>query len=318
MICAGTALAQAGLAPPKLGDVQPAAPEQASPGEMPDVTISARLERPEIPLNEVLVYVIELNWDKKLGRTAELDFDFPDPPVAAGLTPVGNSFRTVTELEGDVQHVLRQYTYEYQPKQEGITSLEPAVVTYRRRGAEDETSLETGALDVTILPPKMDIKDMVRGNAAKIIIALVLVTAAAVLAVITLRERKRKAPPEPVTTETIEESYLNRLKENETLRIAGRWADYFLGLSGLLKGYLGEKYGIRTQAQTTDRLVESVRQKLGDDTAKTLREFFLLCDRVKFAGHQPGTTEMDRAYETARSIIKLGESSVEKTEETGG
>jgi hypothetical protein len=316
---AGLTAAQVNLPPPNLGDVQPApsAPVQPSPGSMPEVTISARVESSEVPLNEIVTFVVELRWDKKLGETAELDFEFPDPPSAEGLTPVGNSFRTTTQLEGSLQHVLRHYTYEYQPKQEGKTRIDKAVVAYRRRGQEDETTLETHPLEVTIIPPVRGIKDLAQSNIAKIIIALILLSAASVLAIAVLRERKKRIPPEPLVTETLEETYTKRLKENETLRIAGRWTDYFLGLSSLLRGYLEENYNIRTQGQTTDRLVHAVRERLGDEQAEEILGFLLLCDRVKFAGHQPGSAEMDQAYETVRRIIQLGESE-EKISEQGG
>ncbi len=319
---ADSTAAQVNLPPPNLGNAYPSGPApsakaQPSPGVMPDIRISARLESPEVPLNDIVTLVIEIRWDKKLGQTPELDFEFPDPPEAEGLTPVGNSFRTFTELDSGVQHVLREYTYEYQPGQEGKTRIDKAAVTYRRRGGEDETTLETGSLELTILPPVRGIKDLAQGNIAKIIIALILLCAGSILAAVLLRDRKKRAEPETLMTETLEETFIKRLKENETLRIAGRFSDYFLGLSSLLRAYLGEKYNIRTHGQTTDRLVGGVRERLGDKESKELKDFLLLCDRVKFAGHQPGTAEMDQAYETVRRIIQIG-ASEEKILEQGG
>jgi hypothetical protein len=322
---------QAKLPPPELPDAAPDMPAkppekpQVYPGKMPDVTISARLERAEVPVNELVRFIVELRWDKRLGKTAELQFDFPDPPEAEGLVPVGNSFRTITELEGATQHVLRQYTYEYQPKQEGTTTIGKAVVAYRRLGAvpegsegaadsgESDITLETHPLEVNIISPSLSLRDIARGNAAKIIIAVILAASIAALAVLFLKEQRKRASAEPIITETLEEIYEKRLQDNETMRIAGRWPDYFLGLANIIKGYLADRHNIRTRGQTNDPLVSAAREKLGEDFGESLQGFFHISDRVKFAGHIPSSAEMDRAYRTAQDIIRSGES--EGTEE---
>lgn len=309
-------MAQANLPPPDLSGPSSSQEEpsslqaQPSPGKMPDVTISARLENSKVPLNGTIKLFIELEWNKIPGETAELDFDFPDPPAAEGLVAVGNSFRTTTEIQGLSRRVFRQYAYEYEPgsdvKEGQKITLEKATVTYRRRSAEDGTTLETGELQVEIGPPVRTLKDVAQGNIAKIIIAAALLAAAAALLILLLRERKKGKEKEPVIEESLEEIYMKRLQENETLRIAGRWADYFFGLSGIARGYINDKYGIRTQGQTTDRMVKAVKDKLGEEQASALENFFMLSDRVKFAGHQPGSSEMDEAYDTVKSVIKLG------------
>ena len=74
----------------------------------------------------------------------------------------------------------------------------------------------------------------------------------------------------------------------------------------VLKGYLHDRLGLRTQGQTTDKIAEALKAKTDQEKADAVRNTLHLCDRVKFAGHQPSSAEMDRAYEVTRALIETG------------
>jgi hypothetical protein len=314
------------LPPPKLGPVPspalspaPGAPsatpssvpattaEPVSPGEMPSVAISAKLDQTEVQAGDPFHLTITVSWDKKPGgQTAELDFNFPDPPKSEGIRVTGNSFKSSATAESTVTHVVREYSYELVADKQGKLSIGETIVVYYRRGATDDQRLGTHPLEIAVGPPRRHLSEVLNRQRAKIIIALALALAAVGLAVMVLRDRRKKQEPPEAPTETLEDRYLRRLKDNETLRIAGRYADYFLGLSAVLKGYLHERHGIRTQGQTTDKIAEALKAKADQDRAEAVRSTLHLCDRVKFAGHQPSPAEMDRAYEVARTLIEQG------------
>ena len=287
------------------GSAPAAAPETVSPGEMPEVTISARLNQTEVPAGEPFQFIITVSWQKKPGgQTAELDFDFPDPPKSEGIRVTGNSFKASATADRGVTQVKREYAYEMTADKEGKLNIGAAEVIYRRRGSSEEQRLSTAPLDLTVGPPRMKLLEKARPHLAKLVIAGVLVLAVAGLVVLALRDRRKKAAPPPEPTETLEDRYLRKLKDNESFRIAGRYADYFLGLAGVLKGYLRERYDLRTQGQTSDKIAEALKAQTDPETADAVRSALHLCDRVKFAGHQPSSAEMDRAYEVAKSLIE--------------
>jgi len=146
--------------------------------------------------------------------------------------------------------------------------------------------------------------EVISPHRAKLIIVGALVLAVAGLVWIVVRDRRKKAEVISEPIETLEDRCLRQLKDNETHRIAGHYAEYFLGLAAVLKGYLRERYQIRTQGQTTDKIADALKQAADQETADAVRNTLHLCDRVKFAGAQPGPAEMDRAYEAARSLIE--------------
>jgi len=301
------------LPPPNLG--QPAEPSPApasvpaaaaaAPGEMPAVTISARLDQTEVHARDPFRCTITVSWDKKpAGQTAELDFDFPDPPRSEGIRVTGNSFKASAVADQGAVHVVREYTYELAADKEGKLSIGATAVVFRRRGGGDEQKLMTHPLEITVLKPRLRLTEVISPHRTKLIIAAALVLAVAGLAAIVIRERRKKPEPAPAPTEALEDRYLRQLKDNETHRIAGHYAEYFLGLAAVLKGYLRERYEIRTQGQTTDKIADALKQAADQETADAVRNTLHLCDRVKFAGAQPGPAEMDRAYEAARGLLK--------------
>jgi len=305
------------LPPPNLGagpsaartqapPASPASPAQISPGEMPAITISAKLDQTQARAGDPFHFLVTVSWDKKPGgQTAELDFNFPDPPKSEGIRVTGNSFKASAAVnQQGITKVVREYSYEMAADKEGKLSVGETNVVYRRRGATEEQRLTTHPLEITVGPPRRRLSEIFGPRSAKFIIAAVLLVAVAGLVVMISRDRRKKREPGPEPAETLEDRYLRRLKDNETQRIAGRYAEYFLGLSALLKGYLHERHGLRTQGQTTDKIAEALKARTDQEKADAVRSTLHLCDRVKFAGHQPGPAEMDRAYEVVRALIQ--------------
>ena len=305
------------LPPPNLGQspagtpsaapsATPAAPaEPVSPGEMPSVTISAKLDQTEVRAGDPFRFTVTVTWDKKPGgQTAELDFNFPDPPKSEGIRVTGNSFKASATADQLVTRVVREYSYELAADKPGKLSIGETIVVYHRRGSTEDQRLTTHPLEITVGPPRRHLSEFINRQRAIFIIAAIILLAGAGLAVVILRERRKKQEPPAAPTETLEDRYLRQLKDNETLRIAGRYADYFLGLSAVLKGYLHDRLGLRTQGQTTDKIAEALKAKTDQEKADAVRSTLHLCDRVKFAGHQPSSAEMDRAYEVVRTLIQ--------------
>ncbi len=310
------ASAQKALPAPNLGEGGEAAPAvPLSPGVIPEVKISTSVDTVQVPQKKTLRLTLELGWDKRPNPedpdkgTCELDFDFPEPPQAEGLVAVGNSMRTVTEIKGQVQRVSREYIYEYLAQEQGQTEITPVTVAYRRVGSDEDLELKAGAIPIVVLPPKAGLRDMLSGQWPKLVIAGVLLCAVLALIATTLWERRKgkvKVKDEPEEVElSLEEQALTMLQENDTYRIAGRYPDYFLGISRLVQDYIAKRYGIRTQGQTSGKIAGLLKEKIGQEQAERLRSLLLLCDKVKFAGHNPSPIEMDQAFEDAKGIIRL-------------
>jgi hypothetical protein len=133
-------------------------------------------------------------------------------------------------------------------------------------------------------------------------LAVLLAGIAFVLVVAVRSRRKKKAAAVAVPVEkTAEEKALELLKNADQYRIAGRYPDYFLGMEQALRSYLKEKHSIRWTGR--EKLVDEVSKATAPDLASELDQFLKFSDRVKFAGHEPLTPELDRSYQAVRRVI---------------
>ena len=78
----------------------------------------------------------------------------------------------------------------------------------------------------------------------------------------------------------------------------------FIGLSGIIREYLGLNFGMDSSRFTTEEFIHSIKQyndfylKYGEDLSFVLRT----CDMVKFANHTPQTEEYKRMFSLAKAI----------------
>jgi len=121
-----------------------------------------------------------------------------------------------------------------------------------------------------------------------------------------LRLRRRRhdaaAPPPPAAPRADAGDLLARL-----------FADYQQGncpgdqlvirLDAIVRGGLAASRGIPAQRRTSAELREAATTCLNEAARVRLDELLLLCDRVKFAGHQPSQGEVEAALRGAASLL---------------
>ena len=81
---------------------------------------------------------------------------------------------------------------------------------------------------------------------------------------------------------------------------------WYVELSDIVRRYLEDRFGIRAPELTTEEFLHEAR-RLGelDEPHRALLSAFLEgCDRVKFAGHEPGTDESRGSLDLARRLVE--------------
>jgi hypothetical protein len=317
---------QKGLAPPPLGPPPvtapvpspPASPQTGSTADadqapavpelpLPPVTISAKVDRPLVPQKARVNYIVTITWDQ--AATVEeypLDFEFPEPPAAEGMVLYANSFKAVTELTGSRVRVTRTYTYEFYADQQGATEIKPAVVKYFRLGSKTKSELKTQALPLTVTRPEIRIAEVVRNPIFIIIAAVLLAAGIAVGVVRSLRARReRKAAAVPVRSP--QEIAAERLAAADRLRMAGDYVEFLRALAVEMRRYSEDALGVKARGQSLTALGPLLAEKLGEEWKGRLAEFEKLGDKVKFAGYEPKSAELDAAMMTAKDLVAEGE-----------
>lgn len=135
----------------------------------------------------------------------------------------------------------------------------------------------------------------------------VLAAALAALLFLWLRRRSKgdesAAPPRPAHEVALERlAALARLDRTDPETVHRLHFE----LSEVVRTYVEHRFGLNATDLTTEEIVVALPRLpgLGGDTACRLRRFLVDTDRVKFADHRPMETEIEAAFERARTFVE--------------
>lgn len=80
---------------------------------------------------------------------------------------------------------------------------------------------------------------------------------------------------------------------------------WYVELSDIVRRYIEDRYGVRAPELTTEEFLREARGQLALQPAQRelLEAFLQTCDRVKFAGYLPQTTESQQAFAEAQRFL---------------
>ena len=92
----------------------------------------------------------------------------------------------------------------------------------------------------------------------------------------------------------------------ENLIEKGEIKIYYQRVSGILRRYIENRFGLRAPEQTTEEFLAGLDmdRALPDGYRPLLRTFLRHCDLVKFAEFKPGKEEIRQTFESCRDFIK--------------
>lgn len=81
--------------------------------------------------------------------------------------------------------------------------------------------------------------------------------------------------------------------------------DWYVQLSSIIRHYLEDRFALRAPELTTEEFLRVAQSsdRLSDEHKKLLQGFLADCDRVKFAGYEPGAEESQGVLEAARRFL---------------
>ena len=124
------------------------------------------------------------------------------------------------------------------------------------------------------------------------------------------RWRARRALPKP-QRETPVPPHIVALRALERLGAAPRRTAeevecLYIEVSGVLRQYFEDRFGLRAPERTTEEFLPEVESQAVLDATRQalLREFLQSCDMVKFAGSRPSDTHHQRVFAIAKQIVE--------------
>ena len=277
--------------------------------EAEEPRISASLNRTHATIGDQIV----LTLDVDAPRGSEIAF--PDlKTYVGGLTLKASEKATPKDLEGGrARHSLWAVLTAYEVKP---YSISPIPVTVRFPSG-DKTTVQTLQLFVEVVSvvkegEKMeDIRD-IKGPVglpglrlgSRFWSVLCLLGSLLIGVLLWLRGRAR---PKAIPALPPHLAALQALERIEAMGLDQKnIKEYYFLVSGILRRYLEERFGLRAPEQTTEEFLETVvADHLLHETQKALLKSFLEhCDLVKFANVIPRREEAAWIFKTARGFIE--------------
>ena len=117
------------------------------------------------------------------------------------------------------------------------------------------------------------------------------------------RGRRKIVPLVPEVVIPPHEKALAKLKEALTLLQQPR--PFCILVSDTIRVYLEERFQLRAPERTTEEFLEELQSSalLSFDQKRTLGEFLMGCDLVKFARYEPGQNELRAIYDASVRLV---------------
>ena len=145
--------------------------------------------------------------------------------------------------------------------------------------------------------------------------ALLLVAATAI---VLWRRRRPDGEAAPVELDPAEEAEraLQRLLARD-LVLQGRFGEFYLELTAIVRRYLERTTGIHAVEQTTEEFLREAEDSsaISADRRQKLRDFLQASDYVKFAAQVPSAAEIDASVDAARAFCRPDQSSAVSSRE---
>lgn len=244
--------------------------------------------------------------------------DDPAGPAEPAFTLAGYEDAAPDLL--DDGRVTRRRTFELEPFLAGDYTVPPLAVSFWAEGAEAEAKnlIETEPLPVTVssvIAPGEDPspKDIAGPVALRepppwglyALIALIAIAAAIGAWWYWFRYTPPGPPPAPVVP-----PHQRALEALESIRRSnlveqGRYKEYYIRVSGVLRRYMEEQFQLRAPERTTEEFLDDLQHNavLGLQEQLLLREFLRHCDLVKFARAEPTAEQIRETIETCERFI---------------
>lgn len=279
-------------------------------------TVTLDIDHKEINISERLKLAISVTVDE--------DYEIKMPGFGEKLEQFGIVDYHTTQpelLNGGRKKITRSYILE--PFLSGNYTIPPMEVQFWKKG-EEKTGLhkiETSEAEIKVksLLPE-DLKD-VKLNEIKppvafprsYVIWMWAGIAAAVICIVVVAiiiiKKRNKARVQSIEAQVLaHELAYEELKKlvAEDLPNKGRIKLFYHRLSGILRSYIENRFGLHAPEQTTEEFLADLEtnQDFADPYKALLKTFLYHCDLVKFAEHQPQTEDVQKTFDSCKAFIE--------------
>lgn len=273
------------------------------------VSVDTSVDRTEAAVGDPIRYAITVK------HPPGVEVAFPE----IGDTVVGlHVERRGTEPDRrDHGLVVTKRWYELSTMSVGTYTIPASVMTYHEpnRQAREVSGAAVTVTVKSVLPAQWeseDIRDIkppipIRGRWWWLGLGL-LAAVGAGLAIWWSRRRDRRTgvtgPPPRLPHEVALEAL--EVLRSERLPAQGRYEEYYVRLSDVVRRYVEQRFTLRAPEMTTEEFLQvaSHHESLTQAQRQLLRDFLMHCDLVKFARYQPSEQEAGEMFTAAARFVQ--------------
>jgi len=274
------------------------------------VFVNAYVDRSAVNIGEKVKYTIEIDTEKSAGA------EFPDSGGNFGGFVVSD-FGEEKPCKSGPDSVKRLRWYLLDTYTAGSYVIPPGVVRVTLDGGV-EKELKTPEIFVEVESlldkegKKQELRDIkpvlsLPGSMRFLLLALLfllLLSGGGMLGMVLFRRcnRPKAVPPRKAHEIALEE--LGRIQAMGLVE-KGQAREYTFLVSGCLRFYIENRFGVKAPAETTEEFLESATRSdfLERRWVGILKEYLELCDLVKYAKLDPSADETARVLETTRRFV---------------
>jgi hypothetical protein len=265
------------------------------------IQLEARVDRPDLPLNEKLTLTVRASWDGEQDRFRITPII---PPQCENFEILGSSSVNEAKMVEGKTKSTKTFEFILKPTQTGNGRIGSVLFSYVDNVTGDSSSLSTQPISVKINPA---IEKKTPDYKIFLIIAIVLIF----IYVVYSAKRKTKRikisdqtkEEDKIPEKTLEEKTLENLSFLSPLISEGKTDEFSSKVYRLITNYLEEKYHIFTTGKTTQDIMESLSTlNLREDQVAWLKDILSTCDLAKFAKEM---VEKERCEETFSKVKKF-------------
>ncbi len=284
----------------------------ADPARQADVpvTVRASVDHNQVTIGDPIRYTVEVSMlpdtevlvpvlSGNLGEFTISDFGEGPRRQDNGRVVSARWYTLTSFTAGD--HVIPAPKVQYRPPGEASRDVEGNEVLV---GVTSLLAREKDAADIRDIKPPEAVPFDWRpyGIAAGTVVAVGLL-GAAFFYLFNRPRRQRVVPPRPAHEVAL--AGLNRLRTQRFIE-DGRFEEYYVQLSGIVRRYLEDRFHVRAPEMTTEEFLMAAAQdgRLVVAHRRLLAEFLSQADLVKFARHLPTLKDSESAYDAARRFVE--------------
>ncbi len=277
------------------------------------ILVETNVDKSTITIGDIVRYTLLVKHSK------DVQVDMPASGVNLGMFEIQDY--EIKEPEKKDGMLVEVVTFQISVYDTGSYVIPPVLVEYQVEGDSLRQAMQSEEVAIRVDSVKPSEADDIQDVKAPLAVppdytlyywigglALLLLLIAATIYIYLKKYRKGPvtffAPPPPRPAHELAYEALDGL-EQSSLLTEGRFKEYYIRISEIIRIYLSQRYEIDVLEMTTYELIETLR-KVYDIDAKhidLIYEFMSTCDLVKFAKHIPADDDCRRIMTASRKIV---------------